>query len=253
MKSLLGMIIWICVGIGAISAVTAYFIPTTLDDPALYTSTNEEKAPNGYLVLSSPAGKVTGEDGSESPMYPEGTDLTPEVVGVLSAEQADGEPLVKRVHVSEFSFARWSHKYYFIASVVVLTLCGLGQRALSKGGALKKGAADPVDSLAWAIADLKSLRDEVLAMQSDAARLVTIVERVGELQQTHLANFPEARETIVARGGLSKYARVMDAFAGGERKVNRAWSAAADGNLAESFENLELGIPLLEEAATRLR
>ena len=186
-------------------------------------------------------------------MYPKKTELTAEVIAVLSAEQPDGEPLVKRVHVSEFSFARWSHRWYFIASVIVLTLCGLGQRALSKGGTLKKGAADPVDSLASAIADLKSLRDDVLAMQSDTVRLAAIVDRVGELQQTHLANFPEARETIVARGGLGKYARVMDAFAGGERKINRAWSAAADANLGESFEKLEEGIPLLEEAATRLR
>lgn len=254
MKFLLSMLIWICVGIGAISAVTAYFIPTTLSDPTLYESADEEKeGPNGYLVLASPAGPMVPRDGGEEPMYPEGTELTADVIEVLAAEQADGEPLVKRVHVSEFSFARWSHKYYFIGSVIVLTLCGLGQRALSKGGALKKGAADPVDSLAWAIADLKALRDEIVAMHSDAARLVTIVERVGELQQTHLANFPEARETIVARGGLGKYARVMDAFAGGERKVNRAWSAAADGNLGESFENLELGIPMLEEAAKRLR
>ena len=42
MKSLLGMIIWICVGVGAVSAVAAYFVPTTLD-AELYRSANEEK------------------------------------------------------------------------------------------------------------------------------------------------------------------------------------------------------------------
>ena len=253
MKSLLGMIIWICVGVGAVSAVAAYFVPTTLD-AELYRSANEEKkGPNGYAVLASPAGPDVPRDGGEGPQWPAGTELTPEVVGAMSARQDDGGPLVRRVHLAEFSFARWSHKWYFLGSVIVLTLSGLGQKVLSGNGQLKKGAADPVDSLAAAIAEIKSVHADVLAMQSDKARMAEIVERVGELQQTHLANFPEARDVIVARGGLAKYANVMDAFAGGERKVNRAWSAAADGDLGESVENLELAVPLLEEAAKRLR
>ena len=253
MKSLLGLVIWICVGIGAISAVTAYFVPTTFDADA-YRSTNDEKAgANGYTVLASPAGPDVPRDGKEEPMYPAGTEMTPEVTAAMGATQDDGDPLVKRVHLSEFSFDRWSHKFYFIGAVVVLTLSGLGQRVLSKGGTLKKGASDPVDTLAAVIAEVKAVRDEVRGMSSDKARLDTIIERIGELQQTRLADFPEGREVIVARGGLGKYATVMDVFAGGERKINRAWSAAADGNLGESFENLELGIPLLEEAAKRLR
>ena len=264
MKSLLGLVIWICVGVGAISAVTAYFVPTTLGDPELYKSrdaalvgdddpNNGKSGPTGYLVLRSPAGPMVPKDGGEAAQWPAGTELTPAVIQAMSAEQGDNEPLVKRVHVGEFAFARWSHRFYFIGSVVLLTLCGLGQRALSKGGALKKGAADPVDSLAHAIAELKSVRASVLAMHSDKARMAEIIDRVGELQQTHLAAFPEGREVMVARGGLGKYANVMDAFAGAERKINRAWSAAADGNLGESFENLELGIPMLEETAKRLR
>ena len=266
MKSLLGLVIWICVGVGAVSAVTAYFIPTNLDNPQeTYKSRdaalaedpetdNGKSGPTGYLVLKSAAGPNVPGDGGEAPKWPKGTELTPEVLAAMAAEQPDnGDPLVKRVHVGEFAFGRWTHRYYFIGSVVLLTLCGLGQRALSKGGALKKGAAAPVDSIASAIAELKSVRESVLAMQSDKARLAEIIDRVGELQQTHLAAFPEAREVMVARGGLGKYANVMDAFAGAERKINRAWSAAADGDLGESFENLELGIPMLEEAAKRLR
>ena len=253
MKLLLGLLIWVCVGVGAISGVTAYFVPTTLDGANAYKSRdadlinddnpdNGKSGEQGYVVLASAAG----------PEYPVGTELTPDVVTALSKADDEGKPFVKRVHLSEFSFDRWSHKYYFIASVIILGLCGLGQRALAKGGVLKKGAADPVDTLAAAIAEVRDIRDEVLGMSTDEGRLATIVHRVGELQQTHFANFPEARDVIVARSGLGKYATVMDAFAGGERKVNRAWSAAADGNLGESFESLELGLPMLEEAAKRL-
>ena len=264
MKSLLGLVIWICVGVGAISAVTAYFVPTTLDDPELYKSRDAEligdddpdngkSGPTGYLVLKSAAGPMVPKDGAEAAQWPAGTELTPALIEAMSAVQSDGEPLVKRVHIGEFSFNRWTHRWYFIGSVILLTLCGLGQRALANGGMLKKGAADPVDTLAAAIAELKSVRDAVLAMQSDKARMAEIIERVGELQQTHLAAFPEAREVMVARGGLGKYADVTDAFAGAERKVNRAWSAAANGDLGESFENLEISISMFEEAAKRLR
>ena len=253
MKLLLGLLIWVCVGVGPISGVTAYFVPTTLDGENAYKSRDAElikddnpdngkSGENGYVVLATAAG----------PEYPVGTELTPDVITALSMKDDDGKPLVKRVHLSEFSFARWSHRYYFIAAVIVLGLSGLGQRALAKSGVLKKGTADPVDTLAAAIAEVRSIRDEVLGMSTDEGRLATIVHRVGELQQTHLANFPEARDIIVARSGLGKYATVMDVFAGGERKINRAWSAAADGDLGESFENLELGIPMLEEAAKRL-
>jgi hypothetical protein len=253
MKSLLGLIIWVCVGVGAVSAVAAYFVPTTLDAEAYRSSDEAKKGPSGYAVLASPAGPDVPRDGAEAPMYPAGTELTPEVTAAMAAVQGDGEPLVKRVHLAEFGFARWSHKWYFLGSVVLLALCGIAQKVLSGNGQLKKGAADPVDSLAASLDEVKSVHDDVLAMQSDKARMAEIIERIGELQQTHLANFPEARDVMVARGGLAKYANVMDAFAGAERKINRAWSAAADGDLGESIENLELAVPLLEETAKRLR
>lgn len=252
MKMILGWLIWVCVGFGAISAVTAYFTPTDLD-PELYRSDSPGKSGDeGYLLSSSPVGPDVPHDGATEPQWPEGTELTPEVLAAMSAIQDDGDPLVKRVHVPEFSWDRWSHKWWFIGSVVALTLCGLGQRALSDGGTVKKGATDPVDSLDHAVAELVALRDELPLIRSDQGRLEAIVERVGELQQTHLANFAEAREVLVARHGMGHFAEIMDAFAGAERKINRSWSAAADGVLGESIDNLELGVPMLEEARRRL-
>jgi hypothetical protein len=41
--------------------------------------------------------------------------------------------------------------------------------------------------------------------------------------------FLAARETLTWRHGLVVYGRVMDAVAAGERALNRAWSASADG------------------------
>ena len=44
-----------------------------------------------------------------------------------------------------------------------------------------------------------------------------------------LDRFLAARETLMLRHGLMSYGRVMDAFASGERALNRAWSASVDG------------------------
>ena len=252
MKTLLGWLIWICVGVAAVSAVTAYFVPTSLNPELFRSDTPGRHGESGYLLLTSPAGPDVPRDGASEPEWPAGTELTPDVLAKMAEIQDNGEPLVKRVHVPEFSFARWSHKWWFIGSVVLLTLCGLGQRALSRGGVMKKGTADPEESLAGVLAELNALRDELPGMTSDYDRLHAIVHRVGELQQTHLANFAEARDVLISRFGMGRFARIMDSFAGGERKVNRAWSAAADGVLGEAFDNIEHAIPLFEETQRRL-
>jgi hypothetical protein len=264
MKFLLSTLIWVSVGFGAISAVTAYFIPTTLD-PEVYRAdalpdgeradaAGPEAAVDGprYLTLASPAGPLVPRDGEEAYAFPAGTELTPEVLGEMSTIQDDGEPLVDRVHVGEFSWARWSHKWWFIGSIILLALCGLGQRALSGEKTVKKGAADPVDSIDSAIAELEAILAELPGLPTEHDRLHVIVHRVGELQQSQMANFAEAREVLIARHGMGRFAEIMDAFAGAERKVNRGWSAAADHALGESVENLEAGIPLLKETRKRM-
>ena len=48
-----------------------------------------------------------------------------------------------------------------------------------------------------------------------------------------LANFAEARESMVHLFGLQKYADIMSEFAAGERYLNRVWSASADGYVDE--------------------
>jgi hypothetical protein len=48
-----------------------------------------------------------------------------------------------------------------------------------------------------------------------------------------LYEFAEGREVIANRCGLTSYAMVMTEFASGERYLNRAWSAAADGYVDE--------------------
>jgi hypothetical protein len=54
-----------------------------------------------------------------------------------------------------------------------------------------------------------------------------------------LRRFAEARESLVHLYGLQAYADIMSGFAAGERYLNRAWSASADGYAEESLASLD--------------
>jgi hypothetical protein len=50
---------------------------------------------------------------------------------------------------------------------------------------------------------------------------------------TDINSFVEARESMIPRLGMQNYADIMSPFATGERLLNRAWSASADGYVDE--------------------
>ncbi len=54
-----------------------------------------------------------------------------------------------------------------------------------------------------------------------------------------IAKFVDARESLIPAFGMQVYADVMTRFAAGERMVNRAWSASADGYVDEVWICLE--------------
>jgi len=63
--------------------------------------------------------------------------------------------------------------------------------------------------------------------------------RLEELFADDLSTFITARETIAHSYGLSAYADVMSSFAAGERYLNRAWCASADGYVDEIHQYLD--------------
>ncbi|MCL5281774.1 MAG: hypothetical protein M1376_17900 [Planctomycetes bacterium] len=62
--------------------------------------------------------------------------------------------------------------------------------------------------------------------------------RLEELFADDLNTFITARESIAYSYGLTAYADVVSAFAAGERYLNRAWCASADGYVDEVHESL---------------
>ena len=62
--------------------------------------------------------------------------------------------------------------------------------------------------------------------------------RLEELFADDLNTFITARESIAYSYGLAAYADVMSSFAAGERYLNRAWCASADGYVDEIHQYL---------------
>jgi len=62
--------------------------------------------------------------------------------------------------------------------------------------------------------------------------------RLEELFTDDLSTFIAARESIAYSYGLAAYADVMSSFAAGERYLNRAWCASADGYVDEIHQYL---------------
>ncbi|MEM8681197.1 MAG: hypothetical protein AAGF97_17760 [Planctomycetota bacterium] len=66
-----------------------------------------------------------------------------------------------------------------------------------------------------------------------------IVDYIDDCLAEPFAEFADARNALIQRFGLHGFADVMTQFASGERFVNRAWSAAADGYIDEARASLE--------------
>lgn len=67
-----------------------------------------------------------------------------------------------------------------------------------------------------------------------------------------LAEFAEGRNVIAHRFGTPAYAEVMTEFASGERYLNRAWSAAADGYVDEVERSITAAQSFFRAARERL-
>lgn len=66
-------------------------------------------------------------------------------------------------------------------------------------------------------------------------------------------DFAESRNALISRFGMSVFGEVMTEFASGERFINRAWSAAADGYLEESLDSISRALNFLKQARQILR
>ncbi|MBZ0269824.1 hypothetical protein K8I85_16865 [bacterium] len=72
--------------------------------------------------------------------------------------------------------------------------------------------------------------------------------RVDEILTGPVTDFTEGRQALIDVFGVGSYAEVMGPFAQGERYLNRAWSASADGDQDEAETYARKAGPLFREA-----
>lgn len=119
-----------------------------------------------------------------------------------------------------------------VAGVVVL-------RLTSKGEATAENVL--TQNMQLVLTSLEQLQSKLHKLNEtrDEVGVYGICNHIDNELMADLSNFVAARETVIQKHGLDTYARMMDAFAGGERALNRAWSASADGYIDEAWSSLD--------------
>jgi ElaB/YqjD/DUF883 family membrane-anchored ribosome-binding protein len=106
---------------------------------------------------------------------------------------------------------------------------------------------------------LTSSLDQLLACMGELRSQVAIAEPgdvtayIDDNLVELFADFGDARNALIQQFGLSGFADVMTQFASGERFVNRAWSASADGYMDEASASLERAESHLQRAQQQMQ
>ena len=79
------------------------------------------------------------------------------------------------------------------------------------------------------------------------------MERIDNVLADDLRTFADGRDSMTTEYNLIVFADVMSSFAAGERAINRAWSAAADGYVDEATDCLQRGHAMLSAARIELK
>jgi hypothetical protein len=132
-----------------------------------------------------------------------------------------------------------------IAGVILLRINKAAQRAQSASSAegldkVTQYLAQAAERVAHLVADLQNMSCE------------QVLEYIDGDCGPVLADFADGRMVISDRLGTAVFAEVMTEFASGERYLNRAWSAAADGYVDEVESSIGHANQFLAAAVQKL-
>jgi hypothetical protein len=122
----------------------------------------------------------------------------------------------------------------FVVGIIGVVLARVGShREASHEGKLSGDFETLTTTIDRIVENVKKLDDEKQSMDP-----YSVHGRIDELLRDDLSDFAEARESVGYLHTLADYAEVMNAFAAGERYINRVWSASIDGWVDELQEYL---------------
>lgn len=251
MRLLANLLIALSLAVALVAASSAYLVDLARPDAELVG-----------LTLNETVQRIGADGIQREAVAKKGTSLDAPGLGSLRAAQAG------RVRVEEFALARWEQRWIFLLALVGL---GAGAFLVRRVNAAALAEADRAGSAqrvspAGELAAIAGIVEELLGAWGDVARAEDsfedseaggrdggwVLARLSVAIDDHGPAFVGARDVLVARMGLGAYAGLMDRFAAAERQIHRAWSAAADGVLEETYDCLGRARVMLEEARALL-
>ncbi len=124
----------------------------------------------------------------------------------------------------------------FILTAIGAAMLRGAQSAAS--GETEKVATD-IETIRRSLGDLVAKVTALNAADRTGEKVFDVCKRIDAECMDPINDFVEAREAMIQRFGLTEYASMMDSFALGERALNRAWCASADGYIDEVNTCLE--------------
>ena len=150
------------------------------------------------------------------------------------------------VTVSQVRSVHWTSYGLCAAAMIIGTVL----LRLTRSAELKL-AGDKHDSdIAVLRESLSTLIDKVRGFEAAASdeEQLSVHHRIDAELMEDFSTFVGARESMIPKLGMQRYADIMSPFANGERLINRAWSASADGYVDEVRSCISAARAQLEEA-----
>ncbi|MHC4893013.1 MAG: hypothetical protein ACYTFV_06505 [Planctomycetota bacterium] len=138
-----------------------------------------------------------------------------------------------------FEFGRWPGLIPFVVGVLMMAWA----LALMRSGRREQIEAEVLGESGDSLGPLGRLRSihttlERLAADSPDLDERQLLDRMTPVLEEECLEFVDRRESLRVLLGSRGFALIMSHFSTGERRLGRAWSAAADGHLPEARESL---------------
>lgn len=233
MQWLASLLMIVGTSLGVYGAASAYYVPIDAPDSMIEG-----------LTLNDDAGAQLDDAAKFVPVAKRGQLLDAPTLRKLR-DNAGGVPgrvePWQYVRVKEFAWNRWPGRW--IASLGMVLLLGGALLARRQRHAVveapEDGSVIPITS--ESLGRLAGRIDDLLrGSRQSASPGQLICDTTDELQKNWITPLLRAQPGLVARFGLGRAAEPLASFAGTERYLFRAWSAAADGYPGEAIASLEV-------------
>ncbi|MDG2012502.1 MAG: PDZ domain-containing protein, partial [Pirellulaceae bacterium] len=150
---------------------------------------------------------------------------------------------------SQWATVNW---FWYLASAAI-SIVGIVLIRKSKQVTVGQDAKTEADlqQLTTSLSNLIA-KTEKLSQEIKDYKPRQIVHYIEDELHDDLRDFADGRDSITVEFGLPVFAEVMTEFAAGERAINRAWSASADGYVEEAETCIARALKLLQLAQNKL-